>query len=61
MHRDNTPAGVRKLTVSRVADGDEFIANLWKLHCRVKEEGYVQVSCLKNRTPEMMAQCSLTG
>lgn len=33
------------LTLSRVADGDEFIANLWKIHCRVKEEGYVQASC----------------
>lgn len=26
----------------RVADGDEFIGNLWKVHSRVKEEGYVQ-------------------
>lgn len=28
--------------VKEVADGDEFIGNLWKIHCRVKEEGYVQ-------------------
>lgn len=37
----------RLLAVSdsgRVAGGDEFIANLWKIHLRVKEEGYVQVS-----------------
>jgi hypothetical protein len=27
----------------RVAGGDEFIANLWDVHRRVKEEGYVQV------------------
>jgi glutathione synthase len=27
----------------RVAGGDEFIANLWKIHLRVKKEGYVQV------------------
>jgi hypothetical protein len=27
----------------RVAGGDEFIANLWNVHLRVKEEGYVQV------------------
>lgn len=27
----------------RVADGDDFIGELWKVHCRVKEEGYVQV------------------
>jgi hypothetical protein len=28
----------------RVADGDDFIGNLWKVHCRVREEGYVQAS-----------------
>lgn len=28
----------------RVGDGDDFIGNLWKVHSRVKEEGYVQVS-----------------
>lgn len=38
--------GFEKLIVRRVADGDEFIANLWKIHCRVKEEGYVQASSL---------------
>jgi hypothetical protein len=27
----------------RVAGGDDFIANLWNVHLRVKEEGYVQV------------------
>jgi len=27
----------------RVADGDDFIANLWDVHLRVKKEGYVQV------------------
>lgn len=32
------------LTRARVASGDDFIANLWKVHCRVKEEGYVQAS-----------------
>jgi hypothetical protein len=31
----------------RVAGGDDFIDNLWKVHLRVKEEGYVQVSLLK--------------
>ena len=35
------PDEAGELTASRVADGDEFIANLWKVHCRVKEEGYV--------------------
>ena len=30
----------------RVAGGDDFIANLWKVHLRVKEEGYVQVRVL---------------
>jgi len=24
-------------------NGDDFIANLWKVHLRVKEEGYAQV------------------
>ncbi|KAL2133968.1 hypothetical protein VTI74DRAFT_1324 [Chaetomium olivicolor] len=28
--------------VEEVAGGDEFIANLWNVHLRVKEEGYVQ-------------------
>ncbi|KAL2201305.1 hypothetical protein P885DRAFT_26753 [Corynascus similis CBS 632.67] len=28
--------------VQEVAGGDEFIDNLWKVHLRVKEEGYVQ-------------------
>ncbi|AEO57688.1 hypothetical protein MYCTH_2304142 [Thermothelomyces thermophilus ATCC 42464] len=28
--------------VQEVAGGDDFIANLWKVHLRVKEEGYVQ-------------------
>ncbi|KAL2260342.1 hypothetical protein VTK26DRAFT_5671 [Humicola hyalothermophila] len=28
--------------VREVAGGDEFIANLWNVHVRVKEEGYVQ-------------------
>ncbi|EAQ90938.1 hypothetical protein CHGG_02873 [Chaetomium globosum CBS 148.51] len=28
--------------VQEVASGDEFIAELWKIHLRVKEEGYVQ-------------------
>lgn len=32
------------LTRARVASGDDFITNLWKVHCRVKEEGYVQAS-----------------
>ncbi|KAH6624908.1 hypothetical protein B0J18DRAFT_194916 [Chaetomium sp. MPI-SDFR-AT-0129] len=28
--------------VKQVAGGDDFIANLWNIHLRVKEEGYVQ-------------------
>lgn len=32
--------------VEEVAGGDEFIANLWKVHLRVKEEGYVQALSL---------------
>jgi len=27
----------------RVAEGDDFITNLWSTHLRVKEEGYTQV------------------
>lgn len=32
------------LTRPRVASGDDFIAKLWQVHRRVKEEGYVQAS-----------------
>ena len=28
---------------SRIVEVDEFIADLWKVHVKVKEEGYVQV------------------
>lgn len=31
-----------ELIAHRVADGDDFIGNLWKVHCRVQKEGYVQ-------------------
>jgi glutathione synthase len=31
------------LTSSRILEVDEFIAELWKVHLKVKEEGYVQV------------------
>ncbi|KAI2630566.1 hypothetical protein GGS21DRAFT_207988 [Xylaria nigripes] len=29
-------------TVKEIGDGDDFIADLWKVHSRVKKEGYVQ-------------------
>lgn len=38
-----TRASSRDIDGRRVADGDDFIGDLWKVHCRVKEEGYVQV------------------
>jgi hypothetical protein len=31
------------LTRSSLIEVDEFIAELWKVHVKVKEEGYVQV------------------
>lgn len=33
----------RELTRNRIGDSDDFITELWKVHIRVKEEGYVQV------------------
>ena len=42
------------LIYCRVAGGDEFIANLWKVHLRVKEEGYVQVCVSRFRLLESM-------
>lgn len=48
----------RMLTKSRVASGDDFIANLWKVHCRVKEEGYVQASQITNHyVQELFSDC----
>jgi hypothetical protein len=47
------PWGSGILILNRVADGDEFIGNLWKIHCRVKEEGYVQVTCLDDGSDSM--------
>lgn len=41
--------GVSKLALEngliryRIGDSDDFITELWKVHLRVKEEGYVQV------------------
>ncbi len=32
------------LMMCRIVEVDEFIAELWKVHLKVKEEGYVQVS-----------------
>jgi glutathione synthase len=31
------------LTRSRILEVDEFIAQLWQVHLKVKDEGYVQV------------------
>lgn len=31
------------LTSTRIQEVDEFIADLWKVHLKVKEQGYVQV------------------
>jgi glutathione synthase len=31
------------LTRSRILEVDEFIAQLWQVHLKVKGEGYVQV------------------
>jgi hypothetical protein len=28
----------------RIGDSDDFIGELWKVHLRVKEEGYIQVN-----------------
>jgi hypothetical protein len=36
---------------SRVIGGDDFIANLWNVHLKVKKDGYVQVSISK--TPKL--------
>jgi hypothetical protein len=33
----------RRLTRNRILEVDEFIAQLWQVHLKVKEEGYVQV------------------
>lgn len=35
-----------KLTKHRIGDSDDFITELWKVHLRVKQEGYVQVGSL---------------
>lgn len=29
--------------ISRIIDVDDFIAELWKIHQKVKKEGYIQV------------------
>jgi hypothetical protein len=34
---------LRRLTRNRILEVDEFIAQLWQVHLKVKEEGYVQV------------------
>lgn len=48
---DLTGASRPDIDGRRVADGDDFIGELWKVHCRVKEEGYVQV-CSSVSEPE---------
>ena len=30
--------------IPSIGDSDDFITELWKVHLRVKEEGYVQVT-----------------
>jgi len=35
-----------RLTDYRIVEVDQFIAELWNVHLKVKEEGYVQVSSL---------------
>ena len=34
---------LRRLTRNRILEVDGFIAQLWQVHLKVKEEGYVQV------------------
>jgi hypothetical protein len=34
---------------SRIIDVDDFIAKLWQVHLKVKEEGYVQVGSMTVR------------
>jgi hypothetical protein len=34
---------------SRIIDVDDFIAELWQVHLKVKEEGYVQVESISPR------------
>ena len=34
------------LTLPSIGDSDDFITELWKVHLRVKKEGYVQVGTL---------------
>ena len=31
------------LTSTRIQEVDEFIADLWKVHLKVKDQGYIQV------------------
>ena len=40
--------GIGCLTHVRLLDVDDFIAELWKVHLAVKEEGYVQVDSLES-------------
>lgn len=37
-----------KLIMRRILEIDEFIAQLWKVHLQVKQEGYTQVRLLQN-------------
>lgn len=45
MRKTCTPS-CSKLIGLRIGDSDSFITELWKVHLRVKEEGYVQVSAV---------------
>ncbi|KAJ9150713.1 Glutathione synthetase [Pleurostoma richardsiae] len=47
--------------VEEVSGGDDFIANLWKVHLRVKEEGYVQNLCLGLFRSDYMVHQDPTG
>ena len=38
-----------RLMGSRIIDVDDFIAELWQVHLKVKEEGYVQVKSISAR------------
>ena len=45
---------LRRLTRNRILEVDEFIAQLWQVHLKVKEEGYVQVWCGNLRSNYML-------
>ena len=45
---------------NRIIEVDDFIAELWKVHLKVKDEGYVQVCLLATKiTTKLLILCSL--